>query len=559
MKPNPLTVSVRFFLVIVSCLIVSFSQPTFAPWLCPIGAAFGYALFWRAIGVYPLKKQRFWRAVLWYMVISLIQLSWMSSIEYQGPYILLAWLGFSIWVGVQFGMLTLLIPYNRPLKVPRILAIASAWTLLEWSRFYVLCGYSWNLSGLALSNPYALQFASIFGVLGLSFWVILANLFGLRALARKGVKQYAIWLGVACLPYVFGALHIAYHQKQMERTQTDLFSSFIVQTGLLPSQKTMLSGRDADFISPYIQWERILYLIKDKEIVSRNEKGPELIVLPESVVPYSSGNCVYQQSYVNQIFLNIFGPIANSFFPEAIFPYGDQETKKVSNAYWVQTLSNLFQTDVIIGLDHDDERAVAYSSAFYARPFKNSLDRYDKRILVPLVEYLPFSFLAPLVKGYGISEFFTRGEEAKIFDGKIPMSVSICYEETFPQNVREGRLKGAKMLINVTNDGWYPFTLLPSQHYEHAKFRAVENGAPLLRACNTGISAAVDSLGRLVGKLDERSQPPSERSLQSGVLIAKINPYEYSTPFTFWGNGGILSLSLIFLGVFVALKREFLW
>lgn len=536
-----------FFLVLISCLIVAFGQPSFAPWLGPIAAAFGYTLFWRAIAIYPLGKQRFWRATVWYTVISLIQLSWMSSTQYQGLYILLVWLGLSIGVGVQFGLLTLLIPYKLPLRLPRILAIASIWTLFEWSRFFFLCGYSWNLSGLAHSNPYSLQMASIFGILGLSFWVIFVNLIGLKALDGKAISHYAIWIGAVCFPYLFGAAHLGFHQKKMEKTANAPFSCLLVQTGLLPSEKSYLHERAFDFLSPYHQWMRILYLLKDTQ-------AADLIVLPEAAVPYSGEKCVYKQGQVDKIFFEVFGPAIADSFPIAAQPYQNKE--KVSNAYWVQTLSNYFQSDVIIGLDHEDEKGLAYSSAFYVKPQEITLERYDKRILVPLVEYLPFSFLAPLVKGYGITEFFCHGTEAKIFDGKIPMSVSICYEETFPQNVREGRLKGAKMLINVTNDGWYPFTLLPSQHYEHSKFRAVENGVPLLRACNTGISAAVDSLGRPVGKLEESLDA---RRLHAGVLYAEINPYEYRTLYTLWGNGGILFVCLALVGLFVSLKKELQW
>lgn len=536
---------------LISCLIVAFSQPSFIPWLCPITAAFGYALFWHAIRDFPFWQRRFWIALGWYSCISLIQLSWMSSIEYQGFYILFVWLGFSLGVGAQFGLLTLLVPINRPLKLPRILAIASMWTLFEWSRFYFLCGYTWNLSGLALSGPYAIQLASVFGILGLSFWVIFANLLGLRAALQKRRAHYAIWIGAICFPYLFGVWHFNHHQKRMGATAQEPFTCLLVQTGLLPAEKIYLDGKGFAFISPYVQWQRILLLVKKWK-----DQQPDIIVLPESAVPFSSGKCVYDKKRVDQIFFDVFGPIDSSIFPETEVPYQNATTQKVSNAYWVQALSNLFKSDIIIGLDHEEESGEAYSSAFYVKPFKTILDRYDKRVLVPLAEYLPLPFLAPLVKSYGVTDFFTPGDGAKIFEGKLPMSVSICYEETFPQNVREGRLKGAKMLINVTNDGWYPFTLLPSQHYEHAKFRAVENGVPLLRACNSGISAAVDSLGRPIGELD---QSPKERRLHAGALFAEINPYEYPTLFTVWGNGGILSLCFMFIGTFVLLKKRYQW
>jgi len=539
-----------FLLGFLSFLIVAFSQPSFLPWLGPVAAAFGYALFWRSIRMYPFWKQRFCWGSIWYCAVSLVQLSWMTAIEYQGLYILLVWLGLSIWVGLQFGLLTLLIPYNRPLKLPRILAIASVWTLIEWSRFYFLCGYSWNLSGLALSNLYSLQWASVFGILGLSFWVILTNLLGLKATANRRITSYVSWAGIAAFPYLFGVLHLAYHQKEMDKLEGQPYSCVLVQTGVLPSEKTPLPGKESSFVSPQGQWKNILNLVKNTK-----GKAPDLIVLPEAAVPFSDESYLYPKEIVNQTFREVFGNIPNGLFPDLVSPYGEETDQNVSNAYWVQTLSNLFESEVVIGLDHYSKKETAHSSAFQAKPFKNSLERYDKRILVPLIEYLPFAFLAPLVKSYGISEFFAHGNSAKVFEGKIPISVSICYEETFPQNVREGRLKGAKMLVNVTNDGWYPFSLLPSQHFSHARFRAVENGAPLLRACNTGISAAVDSLGRPTEKLEQAK----EKKLVAKALYTEINPYEYPTLFTIWGNGGIVVACVILVGIFGCLKKEMLW
>ncbi len=237
-------------------------------------------------------------------------------------------------------------------------------------------------------------------------------------------------------------------------------------------------------------------------------------------------------------------------------PFGMAQEEMVSNAFWTQAISNLFGAEVIVGLTHSDEDGSAYNSAFHVCPNKTLQQRYDKRVLMPLAEYLPFAFLAPLVKSYGISGFYTPGKQVEVFDGVLPIAVSICYEETFPEKVREGRKNGAKLLVNVTNDGWYPFSRLPSQHYEHARVRAVENGAPLIRACNTGVTAAIDSLGRTICKLDECNE---KKEIQSGTLFATFDAYEYPTLYVLWGNKGILTLSFLFLGFFTLLKREFHW
>jgi len=541
-----------FLLGLISFLIVAFGQPTVGPWLGPIAAFVGYALFWRAIRIYPFSKQRFWRATLWYGAISLIQLSWMSSISFQGIYILFVWLALAVWLGLQFGLLSILIPYHRPLTFPRILAIASVWTLLEWIRFQVLCGYSWNPAGLALSNPVAIQLAAVFGVLGLSFWVIFANLVGLRALLLKRIPHYVVWVFVGVAPYLFGVAHLSYHKGQREKSENQQeLSCVLVQTGLLPSEKVPLSGKVQAFISPYNQWERILTYLEEHK-----EARPDLIVLPEVTVPFSSNQCIYTESGVQNVFASVFGGQGREVFPDSVAPFGRTGTTKVSNAYWAQAIANLFGSEVIVGLAHTDDEGKSYNSAFHMRPNEQSVGRYDKRVLMPLVEYLPFAFLTPLVERYGITGFCTHGKRADVFEGPVPLSVSICYEETFPSKVREGRVNGAKLLVNVTNDGWYPFSRLASQHYELARLRAVENGAPLIRACNTGITAAINSFGETKGALKEYDQ---KEKIHAGSLFAKFNLYDYPTLYVLWGNKGIVWTCCLLLGTFLVFKRELRW
>lgn len=530
---------------LISFLIVAFGHPNFAPYLAPLAASFGYALFWKAISIYPFSKQRFWRSAVWFSAISLVQLCWMSAIEYQGLYILVVWIALSVWLGAQFGLLSLLIPHNRKLSWGRILAIASFWTFFEWCRYYVLCGYSWNLSGLALSPYCSLQFATLFGVLGLTFWVILTNLAILRAFFRKGIPSYVLWAAIAIFPYAFGAFHTGYHQKKMEGIKGSApFSCLLVQTGLLPSEKIPLRGKIRSFVPAYEQWRRILIHVRDHASI-----GPDLIVLPEETVPFDSGKSVYDPKVVHQIFASVFGEL-----PLASFPDGKEEKGGVSNLYWAKTLARHLKSEVVVGFDHIDSRGNSYNSAFYLRPDTEKIERYDKRVLVPLAEYLPLRFLLPLVKSYGITGFCTHGKEAKIFEGKVPMSVSICYEETFPHKIREGRANGAELLVNLTNDGWYPFSRLSGEHFEHARIRAVENGVPLVRACNNGVTAAINSLGKTMGRMEETLD---DRKLQAGALFTTFIPYSYRTLFTFWGNGGILALCLLFSTLFLSLRKAY--
>lgn len=140
--------------------------------------------------------------------------------------------------------------------------------------------------------------------------------------------------------------------------------------------------------------------------------------------------------------------------------------------------------------------------------------RYHKMRLVPFGEYVPLQPLltlggrltARLVRAVGE---FTPGSEHVV--GQVDghgVSVFICYEAIFPDQVRRFRAGGAELLVNVTNDAWYGRTSAPYQHFAMAVFRAVENGVWLVRAANTGISAVVDPRGRVV-----ESTPLFERTL----------------------------------------------
>jgi apolipoprotein N-acyltransferase len=124
--------------------------------------------------------------------------------------------------------------------------------------------------------------------------------------------------------------------------------------------------------------------------------------------------------------------------------------------------------------------------------------------LVPFGEYVPFKpvltmggrFAAKLVRQVAD---FTPGEAYALgpVDGH-PIGAFICYEAIFPDLVRQFPAGGAELLVNVTNDGWYGRTSAPHQHLAMAVFRAVENGKYLVRAANTGITAVVDTRGRLL-------------------------------------------------------------
>jgi apolipoprotein N-acyltransferase len=539
----------RFLGLICSLFIVAGGQPAWIPFLCPVAAALGYALFWICCAG-GTRWQRFWLATLWSACVQLVQLSWMTSIAFQGYYILFVYAILSALLGLQFGFFNLFLGDWRSLSSIRLLAGASLWTVIEWSRLFVLCGFSLNPVGLSLSAYLpSLQFAAIWGIYGLSFWVMLTNLILTKAyftMGRGRVRLAALWLIVALIPTLFGLGYLKYDESCKSGVG---IHAALVQTGLLPSEKVPLPNRHVEFISPYEQWSHIFRYLKEE-----NRESWDLIVLPEAVVPIPAQECVYLYSAVLNCIELELGERALLMLPPLSSPFAEKrliDGKQiwcVSNAFWAQSLSNFYRAEVVIGLDHEErESGKNYNAAFHFLPFCPKIERYDKRVLLPLAEYLPFAPLKSLTQRYGISAFFSHGKEAKVFNGRIPMSVSICYEETFPGLIRKGRLNGAELLVNVTNDNYYPTSRLPKQHFDHARLRPVETGAPLLRACNSGVTGAVDSCGRILGLLSDAN---GEVERVKGALTVFLKMKTHSTLYRFWGDAGIIGLSCTILVIF---------
>jgi apolipoprotein N-acyltransferase len=135
------------------------------------------------------------------------------------------------------------------------------------------------------------------------------------------------------------------------------------------------------------------------------------------------------------------------------------------------------------------------------------LTSYDKILLVPFGEFLPLRRvleglgLRALANSYGSFEFGPSPRPLLPIPG-LPLALPlICYEAIFPAALIQGGQRPGVM-VNVTNDGWFGNTTGPRQHFHQARVRAVEEGLPLIRAANNGVSAAIDPYGRELGRLD---------------------------------------------------------
>ncbi len=496
----------------LSFLIVAFGAPSLSWGLSMAAASFGYALFWHTF------RGKFWIGVAWFTAVQAVQLNWLASTHYMGPLIVVVYAFVSFAIGVQFGCLTFLA--KGPLGWRQMAGLSGFWVLMEWIRLFFLSGFTWNPIGLSLAaNDYSIQFSSLFGVYGHCFWVIFTNLIAL--------KDKRLWVCVALLPYIFGYCHQTFWESRLAKEMP--LSVALVQTALRPEQRDLTRGKREAHIHPLLQWDRILSYFKEAQY--------DLIVFPEGALPGGVKRPIYPLAHVHKIWSK-FSDL--SHFP-VDGPLYSQELYG-TNALWLQSLSNHFGSDVIVGLD-DGESGAMYNAAFHFVPGGDALNRYEKQILIPVGEYVPLSFLNQFFyEQFGIAGSFDSGKKTTLFAGKVPMGISICLEETYGELVRDARKKGAKLFVNITNDVWFPQTRLPWHHFDHGRLRAAENGVYLLRSCNTGVTAVINCFGK-----SEAQFPVSDT--EGGILSAKVTAASYPTLYTFWGDAPILLLSLFLVGL----------
>ncbi len=545
-KENEIFLKIIFYAL--SFAIVAFSQPAWISFLGFLAAFLGYLLFW--LSIYDIKSnvKKTALSFIWFFFVQSIQLSWLTSTKYQGELIFVVYIFLMSWFAIEFALISYIALKDEIISYFKIFFIASLWCIFEWSKLFVMCGFSFNQVGLAYANNhFSLQMAAIFGIYGLSFYVIFINLIGLKAITQRSIKAYILWIVLAIFPYFYGYFHEKIYENRFVNSPN--LNVCLVQTSLLPEQKNLTKNYFDHFVSPILQWERIINLINQT-----THHKIDLIVFPEAAVSYGANDHFYPFESVKNLIIKKFGQDVLYKLPTLKQPYAINYDNiwYVSNSYFAKALSNIFESEIAIGLDdYDPKLDRSYNAAFY---FHHNLElpkRYEKQILVPIGEYIPFSFLADMaLKKYGIGSSFAKGKESKIFSEKNGYSFSICYEETFPNIMRKARLKGANCFINLTNDAYFYKSKLYRQHFEHAKIRSVENGVPLIRACNTGVTAGIDSFGRVIDAIYSEDE--------AKALLVKVPQFSYRTLYSLWGDYLILGISVLSILIFyIKSKRKF--
>lgn len=536
-------------LLVVSCGVVALGQPIWVPMLAGIASAVGFALCWRALLWIPSRVLRCGVATGWFFVVQAVQLSWMTATTYMGPLIWIVYLFLALAMGLQFGLVSLCIRTDR-VSVLSLLSIASLWVLCEWVRLFFLSGFTWSYVGLALAGPgSSIAFASLVGLYGLSFWVMWVNGMALKAWMERSAAWGVGWLLCALLPYCVG---VYMHSLEKEAPKR-VVHTLLMNTRFLPEEKVWTKGREDLFIPLLTQWQQLLRLLS-------SEHQADLIVFPESTVPYGAFQPLFSYAEMQRIWVAHFGEQALEDLPLLQAPYAQcvmekgQLKWKVSNAFWAQAIANHYHAVVVAGFDDRDlATGIRYAAAFYFQPHQNQAWRYEKRVLVPIGEYIPcmqWGWLRRfLAEHLGVSDSFHPGTKAKVFPTPHALGISICCEETYSDLLREMRLQGAELFVNLTNDVWFPESRLPAQHCEISRVRAVENGVVTVRACNHGETIV----------MDERGTTLAHGTKDAGVLAVDVPIRCTNTFYTLWGDRAVCAWSAFFVmisSITIARKRQ---
>jgi apolipoprotein N-acyltransferase len=353
----------------------------------------------------------------------------------------------------------------------RILAFALALTLAEWLRGHIFTGFPWNSHGMALASSLSLaQTAAFTGLYGLT--LIAALVFAAPATVATGETATGRWAAPALAAMLLAAMG-ALGLWRLSAGPDPLVANVklrIMQPNLPQDAKFRPEAGEAIL-------QRYLAL-------SDRATGPRTLGLQD---------------------------VTHLIWPESAFPFllgrSPGALARIQAALPAQTV-------LITGAARAGEalpgesRPPIYNSIQVVTKREGIVASVDKVHLVPFGEYLPAVF-ERLIRSLGLREFVAvpggfsaAGSLKGLRIPGLPLaSPLICYEAVFPGDVTpQGQRPG--FLLNVTNDGWFGQTTGPHQHFAQARLRAIEEGLPLVRAANTGISAVVDGRGRILGKLD---------------------------------------------------------
>lgn len=403
-------------------------------------------------------------------------------------------IGFGLWGGL-FPASACVIAFCFPKGIRRLVAFSAVWGIMEWVRSWLLTGFPWNLIGSVwMSWPAMFQTASLWGAFGLS--VVSVFMAGLPGLIR-GRTIKALW--PVWTVFLMMLILAGYGLQRLKKA---------------PEMSDTINGVRIRLVQPNIpqgrKWSKdeaeqnLMKLVH----LSRSEGAEKIshVIWPETATQFLLSEDPFAR-----------GMVVSALTPSAILLAGSLRTEK------------------------DEKGIKLFNSIVALNDLGIPLGSYDKSHLVPFGEYVPLAKIFPFIrKVTPVAMDFSVGPGVKttIIPRTLPAGMLVCYEVIFPGHVADKKSR-PYWLVNVTNDGWYGISAGPYQHFAAAQMRAVEEGLPLARSANTGISGMIDAYGRVTASL-----PLGEKGyVDAGLPRRTAEPTFYAA----YGNRVPLIFCLILL------------
>jgi len=383
---------------------------------------------------------------------------------------------------LYYGFVPLLSNRYKSNKTLYVISTCTSLALIEWIRGHAFTGFPWNLFGYTWYTLFPItQVSAYVGIYGLTLLTLIWS--STFLIDNKKVK-YAIAASFI-ISLVLGVYRL--HNAPIDNYN---MSVRIVQPNIPEEEKW----------DPYKKYDNMKKLLNLTGAENTTEAPIKFVIWPETAALYRLNNS------------STMVKITTDALPKgSIGIFGSMNT--------------------------DEEAKQFYNSISVVKKNKGIINTYNKHHLVPFGEYIPFRKyldLTPIANGIAMIGDFTKGDGAhtiKIDDTLPSFSPLICYEAIFPSEVTTKQPR-PDFLVNATNDAWYGISAGPYQHFENVRMRSIEEGLPLIRAANTGISAMFDAYGRITAELPLSYEGKIDVLLPKAIAPTLYSKYKDSLFFT---------------------------
>jgi len=394
--------------------------------------------------------------------------------------------GLPIILSIFHGIATLLASLCKADNLGRALMLALAWGATEWLRGKVLTGFPWNLAGYSWLGSDALaQSASVFGMYGVTLLAVTAAALTAGIAggpARRRWLSLGLAIAIPLAAWAGGAARLAGAPQPADNLVPGV-GLRLVQANIPQREKW-----DRRYLRRNFDLQMLLSIANRPDWITH-------VVWPETAATVDLTNSAAARKAVASIV-----PAGGLLLT------GTPRRERAPDRIW----------NAMVAVDGSG----------------NITAVFDKFHLVPFGEYMPLRAILPFNKITPGTLDFSAGPGPQTLDlrGLPPVSPLICYEAIFPgETVAAARRPD--WLLNLTNDAWYGKTAGPHQHLAIARARAIEEGIPLVRSANTGISAVFDSYGREIIRIDLSRQGVADTGLPKPArhltFYAKFGDYAH--------------------------------